>query len=246
MTSIKSYCIEYLSILLNIDKYKCLSNKEYAKYNPELFMDFTIIKHNNKIYCLTPFAELVNIKEFHFSQLSLMKIHYKSFNSDIIIDNNPFSENNNIDIIIPIIDEIYNNINKDIYYKQTNEYLLIENIKLSECEDKNYYCVINIRNYLNHVQKTFCRNEKMIIVKNMYNFLYNNYDFIKNKEEFKITLINKMYEIDNEIKEYKYYEEELINNSNKCILSFIRLGYLLYINDCIEYDKFIELFNYQR
>ena len=153
---------------------------------------------------------------------------------------------NNDDIYVfnPIIDEIYNNINTepDIYYKQTNEYLLIENIKLSECENKYIYCIKNIHNYLNKVQKSKDRIENLKEVKNMYTFIYNNYDFIINKDKFTITVINKMYEIDNNIREYKYSkEEQILNNSYKCILSFIRLGYLLYINDKIEYDKFIEL-----
>jgi hypothetical protein len=232
MASIKSYCIEYLSKLLNIDKYKCLLNKEYAKYNPELFIDFTIIKHNNKIYCLSPFGELIDIKMFHFSQLSLMKIYYKSFNPDII---------NDIDIFKPIIDEIYINIDQDIYYKQTNEYLLTDNIKLSKCEDKYTYCIRNIQKYLSNIKKSICINENIKEIRNMYTFIYNNYYYIKDKDNFIKTVIDKMYEIDDNIKQYKDGDEELINNSHKCILSFIRLGYLLYVNDVIEYDNFIEL-----
>jgi len=61
--------------------------------------------------------------------------------------------------------------------------------------------VNKIKKYLAHIDKLLTKERKKIFIYYLFGYLYSNIDFIKNYSKFKNTVLSKICEIENEIKD---------------------------------------------
>lgn len=112
--------------LLEIDYPNYLSENNldlYKSYKPENYTEFFLMKKSNgKIICISPQSNIYDINQFHPSQLSMMRIQFKSF------PNYDWSNKNILDITNEYIDgmkihlrEIINEIISEINQSETNQ-----------------------------------------------------------------------------------------------------------------------------
>jgi hypothetical protein len=235
--------------------------KKYSQYNIGDYSDFYIMKRpNGKFICISPLSNIYEIDNFHPCQLSMMKIQFKSFSNtdwtwsdkhinDITDDyiSNMILHSKNVinEIIINFTDQQYNA--KHIYELKLN---FEEVIKKSETSYKDY-CVSNIKHFLSKTDSTRGKFNRIKAIKEMYNFLSVNIDFLQEQTKFADTVINKSIEMDNDIHGILIELLQLNPNTDEfsyslnSVMTFISsiVRCKLQIINILPYEKTKKLFN---
>lgn len=255
--------------LLEIDYPNYLSENNldlYKSYSLENYTDFYLMKKSNgKIICINPQSNIYDINQFHPSQLSMMRIQFKSFpnydwsNKNISNITNEYIDGMKIHLR-EIITEIIFEINQSEFNKLTPKHdyelklVIDDNIKRSDTLTFKDYCVQNIKYYLQEIDISCTKINKIKIIKQMFDFIFINNDFLIKQTIFADTMIDKLIEIDNDI--YNLFFTILNQNQNqekyletyRELLS-VTLNFISSINRCklkiineIHTDKAKELF----
>ena len=223
---------------------------KYEKYNVGEFVDFHIIKHNGKIMCINHEPIIV-----HPCQISLMKIHYKSFDNNF--DYTPTSKELITEKYLEalkenakhIIEEIMLSINfeDDINYKYESKIFYKEEIKKKESDTDLLFFMNNFLFYLRNSYTTTNFNK-------MYLFSYYNFNNIKTRPEFSLMFANGLTGREINVKNnciknvlnsthinYNSIEGNTLNNCIKLLNIITKLKYKLIFND-IQRDELLKTF----
>ena len=209
------FLVHYLKIrfsyLLELCKYENhdlfnniqIDNNNIHNYN-ELFLEYEIIKTNNKIVCISKELKIKDINDFSLNQIAMMRIKYNSFGIEL-------RDNKNSDITQEYVDNLKNdviNIFNEIrdYHKNTNIFNLTKT-KISYTNKPKYDDNINITsnyyNYMEILEDTFGLVNRMIPLSDIYIYLYNIFDdmilndfkkkIYKDMDKERLDLINRIY-----------------------------------------------------
>lgn len=179
------------------------------------YICFHLVKRqNNKIICIGPDASIYDISQFHPSQIANMRIHYKSFNTEFNF--NPISIKminseyiNELRAIIKnIILEIIHNLNPFDYEKKhiyEDKMPNVVQFKKND-DDKLYegYFSKNVQYYLNKIEESHNKIQKIKHANSVFNFINYNLDCITEHHKFAVTVMKKIIEIKGDVNDMMY------------------------------------------
>ena len=209
------FLVHYLKIrfsyLLELCKYENhdlfnniqIDNNNIHNYN-ELFLEYEIIKTNNKIVCISKELKIKDINDFSLNQIAMMRIKYNSFGIELRDNKNSDITQEYVDNLINDVINIFNEIRD--YHKNTNIFNLTKT-KISYTNKPKYDDNINITsnyyNYMEILEDTFGLVNRMIPLSDIYIYLYNIFDdmilndfkkkIYKDMDKERLDLINRIY-----------------------------------------------------
>ena len=231
---------------------------KYEEYNVGEFVDFHIIKHNGKIMCINHEPTIVDIKNFHPCQISLMKIFYKSFDNNF--DYTPTSsklitkkylralKENAKQIIEEIIQSINFEDNNNYQYKSTVSYK--KEYERTEFETDMQYYIKNMRFFLNKTENDM--TNKVTNITNTYLFAHYNLDIMRDEQKYNNTVAKHIVEVNNDVKnklikdvfysthiDYNKTTGYTLNNYIKLLNIIVKLKYKLIFKN-IQRDELLK------
>jgi hypothetical protein len=231
--------INELYNLLNLTYVNYLSKPiiEYHKYNIDQFSDFNIIKRpqNLSIICISPSSQIIDIKLLHPSQILLMRINYKSFINEFDFDQTNTDDNyieNLTKHLVDIMEQIktymeQNIVNQSIIPIMPDlKYLETEIYPRSSFLTNNEYCVANLKDYILQTDNAIGKINKIKCALNTFNFLYTNFQFVVEHNNFSKVVYKKIKELELEL-DYDIIKQNMkelnINQQKYNINSYLRL-----------------------
>lgn len=225
-----SYLLE-LCKYLNHDLFNNiqLDHDNIHNYN-ELFLEYEIIKTNNKIVCINREFEIKDLNEFSLNQIAMMRVKYNSFSIEL--------RDKNSDITQEYVDNLKNEVIK--IFNEIRDYhkpslFNLTKTKISYTNKPKYDDNINITsnyyNYIEILEDTFGLVNRMIPLSDVYIYLYNMFDDIilndfkkkiyKNMDKERLDLINRVYYLLND----KQLDNKDIEIINKYLIYFKTLKF---------------------
>lgn len=231
--------INELYNLLNLTYVNYLSKPiiDYHKYNIDQFSDFNIIKRpqNLSIICISPSSQIIDIKLLHPSQILLMRINYKSFINEFDFDQTNTDDNyieNLTKHLVDIMEQIktymeQNIVNQSIIPIMPNlKYLETEIYPRSSFLTNKEYCVANLKDYILQTDNAIGKINKIKCALNTFNFLYTNFQFVVEHNNFSKVVYKKIKELELEL-DYDSIKQNMkewnINEQKYNINSYLRL-----------------------